>query len=498
MANLLEMENITKSFPGVKALDDVQFVLKEGETHVLLGENGAGKSTLIKVLSGAYQQDEGLIKIGGEEADIESPVDAFSYGVNVIYQEFNLAPNLPICENIYLGRELVQGGGFVNKSDAREKTREVMEFVGLDEDPNTEVRNLTVAQRQLVEVCKALAFEANIIVFDEPTATLTDSETERLFEIIKNLKADGLGIIYISHRLDEFREVGDRVTVLRNGKYIDTLNLENSTKDQLISMMVGKELGEREIRETSKSTAKPVLEVENLSYEDEVKDVSFTLKEQEILGVAGLVGAGRTELAKTVIGEYSKEEGRVKLNGEEVKITSPADAMQNGIFYLSEDRKEEGLFLGHSVKKNITISSLEKVQNKILIDKKEEREISNDLIDKLNIKTPSGETRTVSLSGGNQQKVVVAKGLCNEANIYIFDESTRGIDVGAKEEIYKIIEELVREGDSIIMISSEIPELMRIADRILVMYHGKAVNIFDNDKDLSKQKILSAAMGETT
>lgn len=496
MANLLEMENITKTFPGVKALDSVQFELKEGETHVLLGENGAGKSTLIKVLSGAYQQDEGSVKIRGETVDIENPVDAFSYGVNVIYQEFNLAPNLPIYENIYLGREITTGAGFVNKQDAIEQTKNVMDFVGLDKDPSVKVKELTVAQRQLVEVCKALAFEAEIIVFDEPTATLTDSETDRLFEIIKDLKEDGIGIIYISHRLEEFEEVGDRVTVLRNGKYVDTVDLANTTKDELIGMMVGKELGKRERRESSKSTGQSVLKVENLQYKNEVNDVSFELKEQEILGVAGLVGSGRTELAKTIIGEYPKDGGSIELYGDKIEIGSPSSALSNGIFYLSEDRKEEGLFLGHSVKKNITISSLSKVQKNALLSNNKERRICQELIDKLNIKTPSSETKTVSLSGGNQQKVVVAKGLCNEANIYIFDESTRGIDVGAKEEIYSIMEELIQAGDSIIMISSEIPELMRIADRILVMYHGKAVDIFENNSELTKQEILSAAMGE--
>ena len=496
MADLLEMKNITKTFPGVIALDEVEFNLKSGETHILLGENGAGKSTLMKVLSGAYDNEEGTIYFQGEEAEINTPEDAFEYGINVIYQELQLTNHMSIYENIFLGREFSTNFKFIDRQKLIDKTEEVMDFVGLEADPSTLVKNLTVAQKQLVEIAKALAFDANVIVFDEPTATLTDTETERLFNIIHQLKEDGLGLIYISHRLEEFKEVGDRCTVLRDGKYIDTVELEDTNKDKLINMMVGEELEQTHQKQISSSTEEQVLEVKNISYEDQVKDVSLDLRKQEILGIAGLVGAGRTELAKTIIGEYPKEEGEIYIRGEEAVIDSPAEAIKNGIIYLSEDRQKEGLFLGHSVRKNITISSLEKIKQNKLLQNKKEKNLSQNLVNQLNIRTPSTETKTLSLSGGNQQKVVIAKGLCKEADIYIFDEPTRGIDVGAKEEIYEIMEDMVKEGASLIMISSEIPELMRMSDRILVMYEGESAGIYNNNEELTKKDILAAAVGE--
>ena len=495
MSQLLKMENVTKIFPGVRALDNVNLELESGKTHILLGENGAGKSTLIKVLSGAHQPEEGEIFINGRKAVIESPSDAFKYGINVIYQEFQLAPNLSIYENIFLGRELTTSFNFINKKKTVSRTEEMMEFVGLEAEAETLVKNLTVAQKQLVEITKALVFDAKIIVFDEPTATLTDRETKRLFEIIHQLEAKDIGIIYISHRLEEFKEVGEKCTILRDGQYIGTVKLAETTEDELVNMMTGRKFEQKRNRSNISCSSNRVLDVKNISYQDKVKDVSFHLCGQEILGISGLVGAGRTELLKTIIGEYSKSSGKIFIEGQQVELKSPADAIKNNIFYLSEDRKDEGLFLGHSVKNNITISSLNRVTNRGLLKNKHEEQICNDLVKKLNIKTPNLAAETLTLSGGNQQKVVIAKGLCRQANIYIFDEPTRGIDVGAKEEIYEIMENLVQDGSSIIVVSSDMPELLRISDRIMVIADGKVADTFYNDQDLNQQKLLSAAVG---
>ncbi len=495
MSRLLEMKNITKLFPGVKALDKVNLNLKAGKTHILLGENGAGKSTLIKVLSGAHQPEEGEIYIDGSKVTINSPSDAFKYGISVIYQEFQLAPNLTIYENIFLGREITNSFNFINKKETIARTNEMMQFVGLDISSNTLVKDLSIAEKQMVEITKALVFDSDIIVFDEPTATLTDKETKRLFEIIHQLEKEGIGIIYISHRLKEFEEVGEKCTILRDGKYIDTVELAETTKEELVNLMTGRKVDRDKKRCNICFPDKKILKAENLSYKGKVKNVSFHLCEKEILGVSGLVGAGRTELMKTLIGEYSKDSGKTYLNGREVELDSPADAIDNNIFYLSEDRKDEGLFLGHSIRKNITISSLNRVTNKGMLKKRHEEEICEDLIEQLNIKTPNMHTEALTLSGGNQQKVVIAKGLCRQAQIYIFDEPTRGIDVGAKEEIYSIMDKLVEDGSSVIMISSDLPELLRISDRIMVMADGELVDTFINGENLSQQDILSAAVG---
>lgn len=495
MSELLKMKNITKIFPGVKALDKVNLNLSAGKTHILLGENGAGKSTLIKVLSGAHQPDEGEIYINGKKVTINSPSDAFKYGISVIYQEFQLAPNLTIYENIFLGREITNSFNFINKKETVARTKEMMQFVGLDVSPNTLVKDLSIAEKQMVEITKALVFDADIIVFDEPTATLTDKETKRLFEIIHQLEEEGIGIIYISHRLKEFEEVGEKCTILRDGKYIETVELEETSKKELVNLMTGRKLDRDKKRCNICFPDKKILKAENLSYKDKVKNVSFHLCEKEILGVSGLVGAGRTELLKTLIGEYSKDSGKIYLNGKEIELKSPASAIENNIFYLSEDRKDEGLFLGHSIKRNITISSLNRVTKKGVLKKRHEEKICDDLIEQLNIKTPNMDTEALTLSGGNQQKVVIAKGLCRQAQIYIFDEPTRGIDVGAKEEIYTIMDKLVKDGSSVIMISSDLPELLRISDRIMVMADGELVDTFINDQNLSQQDILSAAVG---
>lgn len=492
---LLEMRNVSKRFPGVLALDNVSFCLIPGEVHVLLGENGAGKSTLIKILSGAYAKTQGEILIQGQKAEINGPTDAFKYGISVIYQEFNLNPYMPIYENIFLGKEFITKSGLIDKRKAVEETKRISEVVGLSASPTSLVKNLSVAQKQLVEIAKAIVSDAKIVVFDEPTATLTESEIEKLFQIINGLKRKGVGIIYISHRLREFREIGDRCTVLRDGRCVGTVELSQVTEDDLIRMMVGRAVDFNK-RKASCASTEVVLEVRNLCYNDVLSSISFDVRKGEILGISGLVGAGRTELAKCVIGEYRKTSGEVYLNDRLLRISSPSDAIAQGIVYLSEDRRSEGLILRHDVKSNISLPALGKIVVRGLLSRAKERGHVNSLVGRLSIKTPNLEAPAQDLSGGNQQKVIIAKWLFRGAEVYIFDEPTRGIDVGAKEEIYRIMETLVRDGASIIMISSDLVEILRMSDRILVMRQGRAVAVLENEEELAEEDVLAYEIGE--
>lgn len=491
--NLLEMRNISKEFPGVKALDGVDLSLKSGEVHVLIGENGAGKSTLIKILSGAYTADCGEIYIRGQKAEIKTPRAAIDLGVAVIYQELNLNPFTPIYENVFLGREFSNRLGLLNAKRAIKETENLLAQCGLDVSPRTIVKDLGVSQQQLVEIAKAMSMNARILVLDEPTSALSDNEIERLFDRIRQLKADGCGIIYISHRLKELFEIGDRCTVLRDGQYIGTRRIENIRIDDLVKMIVGREFNESSRTETY-VTGQEVLRVEDLSYKNLIDDISFGLREGEILGVAGLMGSGRTELAKCIIGEYPVSQGKLFLNGQQYKLRSVNQALKHGIVYLSEDRKKEGLFLQHQVKKNITISALGQILRAGLLNSRKEETLCRQLKDKLNIKTPDLDVQVKNLSGGNQQKVVIAKWLLSKASIFIFDEPTRGIDVGAKDEIHKLMEELVKEGASIIMISSEFPEILKMSDRIMVMHLGRLEAILEN-KELSQEDVFHYAIG---
>jgi len=490
---LLEMRSICKSFPGVQALEEVSFSLNRGEVHVLIGENGAGKSTLIKILAGAYTADSGEILINGNPVDITNPRVAIGLGIAVIYQELNLNPFTPIYENVFLGREFVSRFGLLNPGKAIQETKSLLEQCGLDASPKTIVKNLGVGQQQLVEIAKAMSMDARIIVFDEPTSALSDTEIECLFDRIRHLKAEGCGIIYISHRLNELFEIGDRCTVLRDGQYIGTRNIEDIKINELVKMVVGREFKES-TRAHSFVQPQVVLEVENLSYINVLHDINFTLRKGEILGLAGLMGSGRTELAKCIIGEYTKTSGRTLLDGRDTNIGNVNQALKNGIVYLSEDRKKEGLFLQHQVKKNITISSLNRIVKAGFLRFTEEEALCAELKEKLNIKTPGLDVLVKNLSGGNQQKVVIAKWLLSQAKIFIFDEPTRGIDVGAKDEIHKIMEELVEAGASIIMISSEFPEVLKMSDRIMVMHLGRVEAILDN-KDLSQEDVFHYAIG---
>lgn len=491
--NILEMQNITKSFFGVNVLKDVQLTVKKGQVHILLGENGAGKSTLIKILSGAYAREGGTIVFDGEELPVMAPGDVIKAGVSVIYQEFNLVPDMPIYENIFLGKEYSNGIKVDHRREIKE-AKEYMSRVGLDVNPKTPISELSVAKKQLVEIAKAISNDVKLLVLDEPTAAITDKETEMLFEIVRELKSQGIGIIYISHRMSELFEIGDVCTVMRDGEYVGTVNIKDTTEDELTEMMVGRKVSFDKIENEYVDMNDVVLDVKNLNYKHMVKDVSFELHRGEILGFAGLVGAGRTETAKAIIGDYKRDSGTVIYKGKEIG-TDLSENIKNGIVYLSEDRKDEGLILMHSVAENIALPNLNKLCQPFLNIKKE-KTVAKDYISDLKIKTYSEQAEAKSLSGGNQQKVVIAKWLYSDADIYIFDEPTRGIDVGARDEIYNIMYELIKKNASIIMISSDLVEVLKMSDRVAVMGDGKLKAILDNDGQLTQQDILKIELAE--
>ncbi|HHW03821.1 MAG TPA: sugar ABC transporter ATP-binding protein [Thermoanaerobacterales bacterium] len=475
MAELLvKMEDIDKSFAGVHALSRARFELYAGEVHALVGENGAGKSTLMKILTGVYSKDSGRIYIKGQEVEIQNPRVAQNLGISIIHQELNLMPHLTVAQNIFIGREPRKGIKFMlDEQELNRRARELLDTIHMDLDPKARVSNLTVAKQQMVEIAKALSIKAEVIIMDEPTSALAEAEIEELFRIIHHLKSEGKGIIYISHRLEELKRVADRVTVMRDGRYIDTVKIGEVTREQIISMMVG-----REIYETASAGAENsnevVLEVKNLRRGRTIKDVSFKLKKGEILGFAGLMGAGRTEVARAIFGADPIDEGEIYVKGRKVHIKNPGDAVKHGIGYLSEDRKRYGLALGMDVETNIVMAAFEKFLGLLgWIRQDKTRLEARTRIEELKIKTPTLKQKVKFLSGGNQQKVIMAKWLTRNCDILIFDEPTRGIDVGAKSEIYKLLNELVKEGKSIIMISSELPEILRMSHRIVVMCEGR-------------------------
>lgn len=491
--NILEMKNISKTFFGVKVLDDAQLTVEKGQVHILLGENGAGKSTLIKILSGAYVKEGGTILFDGEELPESTPGEIIKRGISVIYQEFNLLPDLPIYENIFLGKEYTRGGRIDYKREIAEAA-EYMKLVGLDDDPRTPVSKLSVAKKQMVEISKALSNDVKLLILDEPTAAITDKEIEMLFDIIRNLKKKGIGIIYISHRMSELFEIGDVCTVMRDGKYVDTLNIGDTDVDSLTRLMVGRSVSFDKVENNYIDEDEVVLSVQELNYNDVVKDVSFELHKGEILGISGLVGSGRTETALTIMGRYKKTSGKVLFKGQELG-SNISKNIRKGIVYLSEDRKDEGLILMHSVRDNISVPNLDKLCRPVF-NRRKARAVSRDYIDKLKIKTFSEKTETNKLSGGNQQKVVIAKWLYSDAHVYIFDEPTRGIDVGARSDIYNIMYELIREGASIIMISSDLAEILKMSDRIAVMSEGTVKAVLDNDGNINQHDILKIELAE--
>jgi ribose transport system ATP-binding protein len=475
LAELVEMKNIYKTFPGVKALTDVSFDVRKGELHAMLGENGAGKSTLMKVLTGVYTCDSGKIIFKGEEVSIKKPKDAQILGINIIHQEFSLFPDLSVAENIFIGREprnkvfnfVIMG------NELKKKTTEILKSLHLNIDPDTLVKNLSVAQQQMVEIARVLSMNSEVVVMDEPTAALTEKEVEELFRVIKELKSRGIGIVYISHRLEELKHIADRVTVMRDGRYIKTVDYDESLLEDLIASMVGRSLEEKFPPHHSVARGKVILEVEHMVSKTIQNIKDFKLYEGEILGIYGLVGAGRTEFARALFGADETAAMSVKIHGENVKIKNPRDAIKNGIGYLTEDRKRDGLALGLSVADNMVLANIPKLCRMGVVNAKECREIAERYTADLKIKTPSLEQKAKFLSGGNQQKVILAKWLCRKSHVLIFDEPTRGIDVGAKFEVYELMNKLVASGVGVIMISSELPEVLGMSDRILVMRGGR-------------------------
>lgn len=494
LQSILKLSSITKKFPGVLALDQVDFDLKQGEVHALVGENGAGKSTLIKIISGVHKRDGGEIELKGEKVNIKGPGHSRKLGISVIYQEFNLVPYLSIAENIFLGREEMKGNTIINKKEMYKKSKSILHDLGINLDPNTKISNLGVAMQQMVEIAKALSIDSDIIIMDEPTAALGENEIEELFKTIKNLKQKGISIIYISHRLNELWEVADRVTVFRDGQYIDTHPISETDKDLLINEMVGRKLKEQFPPRKAKIDDE-ILEVNNLKTKDLLKDISFSLKRGEILGFAGLVGSGRTELMRCIFGADKKESGKILIDNQEVEINNPQDAIEKGIGFITEDRKQQGLVLVRSVRENISLTDLSQIMDGIVLKEDKDKKLAEDYIEKLNIKTPGTEQEVNYLSGGNQQKVVLAKWLIRDTRILIFDEPTRGIDVGAKKEVYTLMNQLAESGVGIIMISSELPEIIGMSDRIMVMNHGEIAGKLDIE-DADQEKIISLATRE--
>lgn len=496
MENIYEIKNVSKSFPGVLALSDVSFSIRKGEVHALVGENGAGKSTLMKILSGVYTPDNGHLYYKGNEVHFKRPSDAQALGISIIHQEFSLIPHLSAVDNIYLGREVMKKNGLLDKQKMRSNAIEVLNKLDAVIDVDKPISRLSVANQQFVEIAKAIAIDTEVLIFDEPTASLTGKEIEKLFELINRLKSEGVSIIYISHHLDELFRIADTVTCLRDGEWVGTQSITECTKQSIVKMMVGREVNnnyppKRNVEERSNEV---LLDVRKLSNKY-VKDISFELKKGEILGISGLVGAGRTETVRALIGADPTSIKDIYFEGEKIKIKSPTDALNHGIGLIPESRKTQGLVLGMTVKDNITLSIMNKITSKIgLIQKKVESSNVQSSIKELTIKTPSMNQLVRNLSGGNQQKVVLAKWLNTKCKVLIFDEPTRGIDIGAKEEIYKLMRALADKGIAIIMISSELPEVLGMSDRVIAMYKGAMVAEIDG-YEIDSEKVMYYATG---
>ncbi len=494
MDDFLKMEGITKRFPGVLAIDHVNLSVRKGEVHALLGENGAGKSTLMKILSGAYTRDEGSIEIEGQPVDIRSSSDAKNLGISIIYQELNLIEQLTVAENIFMGDPIMRNPAMVNWRAMTQQAQALLDELGIEISARSLIRNLGVAHKQMVEVAKALSIKSRILIMDEPTAPLTNREIETLFSTIRMLKERGVSIIYISHRLEEVKEICDRATIMRDGRNVAVVDVRDVSIDEIIRYMVGRKLEEK-FPKIRLPLGKELFRVENLSVGKLVRDVSFSVRAGEILGIAGLVGAGRTETARAIFGMDKMLSGKVLVDDKPVAISRPLDAIRAGIGFVTEDRKEEGLVLTMNVGNNITLATLDELTSLGKLNLHKERDTVHEYIGKLNIKTPSHLQITRNLSGGNQQKVVLAKWLLSKSRVFIFDEPTRGIDVGAKIEVYNIINELIRSGAAVIMISSELPEIMGMSDRVAVMHQGRITGILNNDETLTQEKILTYATG---
>lgn len=499
MEYVLELKNIYKSFPGVKVLEDVTLQVRPGEVHALMGENGAGKSTLMKILMGIYKADQGSIFLEGKETVIHGPKDAMSKGISMIHQELNTVLDMEVAENVFVGRELLKKGmeklKIVDIARMREETGRYFREMNIDIDPRAKMRTLSVAEMQLVEIVKAISLNSKIIVMDEPTSAITEKEAAVLFTQIERLKKQGVAIIYISHKMDEIFRISDTITVLRDGQWIGTKPAKELDNDMLIKMMVGRELTDIYPKDPVE-IGDVILEVKNLSRGKKVQDASFSLRKGEVLGIAGLVGAGRSELVETIFGLYPKTGGQIFLHGKEVHIKNSADAIKNKMALITEDRKQTGLNLIVSVKENIASVSIGKLSTHGIVNDKKINEVSEKYIKELKIKTPDGNAIVGNLSGGNQQKVVLAKWLLDEPDIIIFDEPTRGIDIGAKRDIYLLINNLAKEGKAVIVISSEMAEVMGICDRILVMAEGR-INGEVQREEFSQEVIMGYASNIT-
>ena len=490
---ILEMKNIDKRFSGVHALKSVNLELREGEVHALMGENGAGKSTLMKVLCGIHKRDGGEIVLFDQAVNFQNIKESQDAGISIIHQELNMMNHLTVAQNIYIGREPMKNGVYIDDKKMEQDAKALFDRIGVKIDPSVVLGTLTVGKQQMVEIAKAISRNSKILILDEPTAALTQVEVEELFKIMNDLREKGIGMIYISHRMDEINRISDRITVMRDGEYVGTLITKDTTKDEIVKMMVGRVIyGDKKEQSTVPEDAETVLEVKNLNRGKEIKDVNFTLRRGEILGFSGLMGAGRTEVARAIYGADKVDSGEIFINGKKVNIKTPEEAVKNGICYLSEDRKRYGLLLDKSVAENSVLSNLDDyIKGGWIQDGKIEKAATEENA-KLKTKTPSMKQLLRNLSGGNQQKVIIARWLLKDSDIFIFDEPTRGIDIGAKSEMYTLMEELASQGKSIIMISSELSEIQRLSDRVIVMCEGRITGELDI-KDATQEKIMAYA-----
>ena len=492
MSNLLEMRKITKTFPGVKALDEVDFSLERGTVHALMGENGAGKSTLMKCLFGIYTPDSGEIYIDGKKVSYKDPKDALDSGVAMVHQELNQVSMRSVAENIMLGR-FPNKYGIIDHKKMNQETQDLFDRLGLNFDPKKIIGKYSVAERQLIEIAKAVTYDAKILVLDEPTSSLTESEVDKLFEIINKLRTQGVGIIYISHKMEEILSISDFVTVMRDGKFIDCKPASELSKDEIIKLMVGRKIDATSLKTDEYIQDEIMLEVKNLSgkYKPTVTDISFTLQKGEILGVAGLVGSRRTELVETIFGLRQKESGQIFIHGKEVENKDPIEAIKNGFALVTEERRATGIFPYAAIRLNATIANIKKYSKHSIVSDKALKEDTDKVIESMEVKTPSQSTKIMNLSGGNQQKVIIGRWLLTDPDVLLLDEPTRGIDVGAKYEIYKLIGDLAKEGKSVIFISSEMAELQMVCNRIMVMSNGRLAGIEKNDENLTQEKIMA-------
>ncbi len=492
----IEMKGINKSFGSNQVLKDAGFLLKDGEVHALMGENGAGKSTLMKILTGVYTRDSGTVLVDGQEVTYKSPKEAEKAGIVFIYQELNVLFDLTVEENLFMGKEITKFFGICDRKAMRKKAQEVMDKMGVNIPINAVMSDLSVGQQQMVEICKALMVDAKVLIMDEPTAALTQSETEGLFKLIKSLREKGVSIVYISHRMEEIFELCDRITILRDGSYVGTENIKDITMDDIVRMMIGREIGERYPKRDGVKIGDEVLCVENLCKGKTFQNVNFRVHAGEVLGVSGLMGAGRTEIMHAIFGNLPYDSGRILINGEAMNIKCARDAINAGIGFITEDRKTEGLLLEKSIAENIELANLGKVSDKSVLSKKKGSELVKKGIEEFRIKCFGPQHECANLSGGNQQKVVIAKWVYTDPKVLILDEPTRGVDIGAKKEIYNVINDLAAKGVAIIMVSSELPEVLGMSDRIMVVHEGKITGIL-NAAEADQEKVMTLATGGT-